>query len=112
MAVGNAVLDIMLEPDFFPQVERIGLLLKAELKAIAGNFPNLFAKEIRGYGLMLGIQAEIPCLKIIEKLRAGGLLLSPAEDNVIRITPPLIIEEKHIHEATAIILKTCREMIL
>ncbi len=108
MAVGNAVLDIMLKPDFFPQVEKMGKLFKSELIKIAGDFPNLFA-EVRGRGLMLGIKTKIPRIEIVEKLRVGGLLTSPAEDNVVRITPPLIIEEKHVHEAINIIRKICKE---
>ena len=56
---------------------------------------------------MLGIKVKNPHknIEIVEKLRAGGLLTSPAEDNVIRITPPLIIEEQHIEEAGGIMRK-------
>ncbi|MEQ1789672.1 MAG: aspartate aminotransferase family protein, partial [Rickettsiales bacterium] len=102
MAVGNAVLDVMLAPDFFSHVEEIGNLLKAELSLIVGDFPNMLS-EVRGRGLMLGIQAKIPRIEIVEKLRENGLFVSPAEDNVIRITPPLIIEESHVREAVSII---------
>ena len=111
MAVGNAVLDIILEPYFFPQVERIGSSLKAELIVIASEFPDIF-EEVRGRGLMLGMKVKNPHknIEIVENLRAGGLLTSPAEDNVIRITPPLIIEEQHIEEAAKIIRKIVKEI--
>lgn len=109
MAVGNAVLDIMLAPGFFKKVEMAGNLLKEQLSNVVLEFPDLFS-EVRGRGLMLGMQAKISHIKLVEKLRENGLLTSPAEDNIIRITPPLIIEEKHINEAAAIIRRTCREL--
>jgi acetylornithine/N-succinyldiaminopimelate aminotransferase len=109
MAVGNAVLDIMLAPGFFKQVEMVGNLLKEQLSAIALEFPDLFS-EVRGRGVMLGMKAKVPHIKLVEKLRENGLLTSPAEDSIIRITPPLIIEENHINEAAAIIRRTCGEI--
>lgn len=109
MAVGNAVLDIMLAPDFLRQVEAVGRLLKEQLSAIAFEFSSLFS-EVRGRGLMLGMQAKIPHIKLVENLRENGLFTSPAEDSIIRITPPLIIEEKHVNEAADIIRRTCREI--
>lgn len=109
MAVGNAVLDIILAPDFLWQVEAVGRLLKEQLSAIALEFPSLFS-EVRGRGLMLGMQAKIPHIKLVENLRENGLFTSPAEDGIIRITPPLIIEEKHVNEAADIIRRTCRKI--
>ena len=109
MAVGNAVLDIMLAPDFLKQVEMVGSLLKGQLSSIVLEFPNLFS-EVRGRGLMLGMKTKISHIKLVEKLRENGLFTSPAEDSIIRITPPLIIEEKHINEAVSVIRKTCSEL--
>lgn len=109
MAVGNAVLDVMLAPGFLKQVEVIGNLLKEQLSRIALEFPKLVS-EVRGRGLMLGMKTKIPHIKLVEKLRENGLFTSPAEDSIIRITPPLIIEEKHINEAATIIRRTCREI--
>ncbi len=105
MAVGSAVLDVMLEPEFFAGVERVGKYLKNELIALVQEFPDLLC-EVRGRGLMLGVQARKNNIEIVEKLRANGLLTSPAEDNIIRITPPLIITEKHVDEAILIMKKT------
>jgi len=111
MAVGNAVLDVLLAPDFFSQVEKIGDFLKAELEKIAADFPQVFS-EVRGRGLMLGMQVNnlYNNIEIIDKLRAAGLFTSPAEGNVIRITPPLIINENHVFEAVQIIRKTTKEI--
>jgi acetylornithine/N-succinyldiaminopimelate aminotransferase len=110
MAVGNAVLDVMLAPDFFRHVEKIGKLLKDELSSVVREFQNIFS-EVRGRGLILGIKSNVPHVQFVEKLRENGLLTSPAEDNVIRITPPLVIEEKHVFDAIEIIRKTAKEMI-
>lgn len=112
MTVGNAVLDVMFTPGFFANVAKIGDLLHSELEKLAKNFPNIVASA-RGRGLMLGLhlQKDISNIKLVERLRENGLFTSPAEDNVIRITPPLIIEEKHVHEAIAIMQKTLKEMI-
>lgn len=110
MAVGNAVLDVMLEPVFFQHVEAVGKLLKDELLSAAREFKNIFS-EVRGRALILGMKVNIPHIQFVEKLRENGLFTSPAEGNVVRITPPLIIEEKHVREAIDIIRKTCKEMI-
>lgn len=110
MAVGDAVLDVMLAPDFFRNVEYIGSLLKTKLSAVVVNFPDIFS-EVRGRGLMLGMQTKISNIKLVEKLRMNGLLTSPAEDNIVRITPPLIITEKHVNEAVEIMQKTLNGML-
>jgi len=111
MAVGNAVLDIMLANGFFAHVGKTGSLLKKELEKIVHEFPELFS-EVRGRGLILGIKVKNisnvknPNIALVQKLREEGLLTSPAQDNMIRITPPLVIEQEHIFEAAAIMRKT------
>ena len=108
-AVGNAVLDVMLEDGFFAHVTVVGASLKAGLEALQKTYPKLIA-EVRGYGLMLGLKLHTPRLEFVEALRAGGLLTSPAEDNVVRITPPLILSEAQVQEALAIFKKTCEAL--
>ncbi len=111
MAVGNAVLDIMLAGGFFQHVAKTGALLKKELEKIVHEFPSLFS-EVRGRGLILGVKVrqgygiENANHILVGKLREEGLLTSAAQDNMIRITPPLIIGQEHILEATAIMRKT------
>jgi len=58
---------------------------------------------------MLGIECVVPNRNLMAKLRGNGLLTVAAGDNVLRLLPPLIIEESHIDEAMEIIGKTCRE---
>jgi acetylornithine/N-succinyldiaminopimelate aminotransferase len=108
MAAGNAVLDVMLADGFFAQVKRVSALLKQGLAEIVVRHPSLFA-EVRGRGLLLGLKAMPPALQMVEVLRANGLLTSPAEENVVRITPPLVIDETHVNEALSIIQRTAEE---
>lgn len=110
MAVGNAVLDVMLAPDFFRNVEKIGAYLKRELEMLSEEYPYIL-EEVRGRGLMLGIKAIKNNILLVETMRANGLFVSPAEDNVIRITPPLIIEVEHVDKAIKIMKKTFREIV-
>ena len=109
MAVGNAVLDIMLAPGFFDHVTQIGTELKSGLDSLLNEFPHLF-EEIRGRGLMLGIKAKKSNTELVNAFREAHLLTSTAEDNMIRITPPLIIETSHVEEALAIMRSTCRTL--
>lgn len=102
MAVANAVLDQVLAPGFLDRVERIGRQLQERLLALGARWPSIYP-EVRGAGLMLGLRCGPPNTRIIERLRAAGLLTAPAADNVARLLPPLIIDETHIDQAIAIL---------
>jgi acetylornithine/N-succinyldiaminopimelate aminotransferase len=102
MAVGNAVLDVMLAEGFFDAVERNGALLRRRLEAIVVRYPEVF-EEVRGQGLMLGLKCREDAPGFVERLRAEGLLTVAAAENVVRILPPLIIGETEIDDATAMI---------
>ena len=106
MAVGNAVLDVMLESDFLPRVRSVGAYFENGLHELVARFPQLL-EEARGTGLMLGLKTRVPHLAVVEALRARGLLTAPAEDNVIRLLPPLIIDDKDVEEALNIIAHVC-----
>lgn len=110
MAVGNAVLDVMLAEGFFAQVARMGELLKHALTEVATEFPQVLA-DVRGRGLMLGLKTRVPCVEMVARLRAMGLLTVPSEANVIRIVPPLIIQENHIKDAVCVIRQVCEEWV-
>ena len=100
MAVGNAVLDVVLEDGFLDEVQRKALLMKQGLAAIADEFPDVI-EEIRGTGLMLGLKCAMPAGEINAALRANKLLAVPAGDNVIRLLPPLTLTDDEIHEGLA-----------
>ncbi len=103
MAVGNAVLDIMLTPDFLPYVRKASTWLREALADIASTYPQHIV-EVRGVGLMLGLQMHGDHYTIAAQLRENGLLTAPAvADRVIRILPPLIITQAHVQEAHTIL---------
>jgi acetylornithine/N-succinyldiaminopimelate aminotransferase len=98
MAVGNAVLDVVLEDGFLDEVSRKALLLKQGLAGIADEFPTVI-EEIRGIGLMLGIKCRLPNAKVNMALRDQQLLAVPAGDNVLRLLPPLTVTDEEIRTA-------------
>jgi acetylornithine/N-succinyldiaminopimelate aminotransferase len=95
MAVGNAVLDIVLDDGFLDEVSRKALLVKQGLAAIADEFPDVI-EGIRGVGLMLGLKCKQPNTKVNGALRGKELLTVPAGDNVIRLLPPLTVTDEDI----------------
>lgn len=109
MAAGNAVLDIILEKGFLDKILKNGDLLKKELQNLSKEFPSKIS-EIRGTGLILGIKTSILNTDVVNKLRDLGLLTVGASDNIVRILPPLIIEEQHIVEAIKILKQAFREL--
>jgi len=95
MAVGNAVLDVILADGFLDEVKRKALLMKQGLAAVADEFPDVI-EGIRGAGLMLGIKCKMPNGKVNEALRGEKVLAVPAGENVLRLLPPLIISDEDI----------------
>ncbi|WP_113154009.1 aspartate aminotransferase family protein [Nitratireductor sp. OM-1] len=98
MAVGNAVLDVVLEDGFLENIAARGLQLKQGLAAVADAFPDVI-EGIRGEGLMIGIKCKVQNLRLLEALRDQKMLVVPAGDNVLRLLPPLIVTEDEIREA-------------
>jgi len=98
MAAGNAVLDVILEPAFKDHVQKMGERLRASLEQLIPNHDELF-ESVRGKGLMLGIKMKTESRAFVAHLRdKHGLLTVAGGDNVVRILPPLVIEESHIAE--------------
>jgi acetylornithine/N-succinyldiaminopimelate aminotransferase len=98
MAVGNAVLDVVLAPGFLDKVCRSAILFRQRLAEIKDRHPGVVT-EVRGEGLLLGLVAACPNGELVEALRAERLLAVAAGDNVVRMLPPLIIEEPDISDA-------------
>lgn len=98
MAAGEAVLDVMQEPGFLEHVEAMGQRLRSTLEQMIPNFDHLF-EEVRGHGLMQGLKMKSDSRRFVAHCRDNhGLLLVAAGENVIRILPPLTIDESHITE--------------
>jgi acetylornithine/N-succinyldiaminopimelate aminotransferase len=100
MAAGNAVLDVMLAPGFFERMRRMSLLFKQRLAEIKDRHPTIIA-EVRGEGLLVGVRTVVPNGELVDALRAEKLLAVAAGDNVVRLLPPLIVEEADIAEGIA-----------
>jgi len=98
MAVGNAVLDVVLADGFLDEVGRKALLMKQGLAAVADEFPEVI-EEIRGAGLLLGVKCKVPNATFNAALRDQKLLAVPAGDNVVRLIPPLTATDADIREA-------------
>jgi len=98
MAAGEAVLDVIQEPGFLEHVEAMGQRLRSTLEQMIPNFDHLF-EEVRGHGLMQGLKMKSNSRRFVAHCRDNhGLLLVAAGENVIRILPPLTIDESHITE--------------
>jgi acetylornithine/N-succinyldiaminopimelate aminotransferase len=98
MAAGEAVLDIIGEDAFLDNVKRMGDRLRQALEQMLPNHDHLF-ESVRGVGLMLGIKLKSDSRAFVAHLRDNhGLLTVAGGDNVVRILPPLNIEESHIAE--------------
>ena len=106
MAVGNAVLDVVLEDGFLDNVAQMGLRLKQRLAALKDEHGDII-EEVRGQGLMLGLKCRVPNVKLLEVLRAAKMLTVQAGDNVVRLLPPLIVGETEIDLACDTIDAAC-----
>lgn len=100
-----AVLDKISKPDFLSAVSNKGLYFKELLKQKLGG--NRHVKEIRGHGLIIGIDLDVPASPLVDACRSSGLLvLTAGKGNVVRIVPPLIITEKELEHAADILCQT------
>jgi acetylornithine/N-succinyldiaminopimelate aminotransferase len=106
MAVGNAVLDVVLEDGFLDHVAAMSLRLKQRLAALKDEHPDII-EEVRGQGLMLGLKCKAPNQKLVEALRAEKMLAVQAGDNVVRLLPPLIVGEAEIELAAEKLEAAC-----
>jgi acetylornithine/N-succinyldiaminopimelate aminotransferase len=95
MAAGNAVLDVVNTPEFLEHVTRMGERLRGALEQMIPNHDGLF-ESVRGIGLMLGVKMKTDSRAFVTYLRDHGILAVAAGDNVMRVLPPLIIEEAHV----------------
>lgn len=111
MAAGQAVLDVILAPGFFEHVLEMGERLRAALEQLIPNHDHLF-ESVRGMGLMLGVKMKSDSRRFVGHARDHhGLLTVSAGDNVVRVLPPLIIEQTHIDEFVAKLSEAARTYV-
>ena len=109
MAVGNAVMDIVSSKKFLNNVKNLSKYFLLNLSKMKHRYPKII-KEIRGRGLLIGIQLHKDQAKFIKKLMDKKLLTIRAAENVVRILPPLNVKKKEIDQALKIINKVCSEL--
>ena len=109
MTVGNAVLDVIFKKGFLDNVKEKGKYFDQGLNKIKNKYPKIIG-EIRGIGLIKGLKMLVDNVEFIEKLMNHKMLTVKAEENVIRLFPPLIVENKELDEAINKIEKVCKEM--
>ncbi len=97
MAVGEAVMDVMLADGFLARVSEAAGRLRQRLEGVAADHPDVI-ESIRGEGLMLGLRCRKPNAEVVAAARDAGLLLVPAGENVVRVLPPLIVSDAEIDE--------------
>jgi len=107
--VGAAVLDVVLADGFMPRVARLGALLRQRLAELEDRYPTI-VEEVRGEGLMFGLKTRVPNGEFALAARAEGLLTVLAGDNVVRLLPPLVIDESHIAEAMTRLSAACARL--
>ena len=109
MAIGNAVLDVLFEKNFLNNVKKKGEYFHKELNKIKEKYPKIIG-EIRGLGLMVGLKMIIDNNEFMKNLMEYKMLTVKAEENVIRLFPPLIVSNNELDEAISKIEKVCEKM--
>ena len=109
MSIGNAVLDIIFGKDFLENVKQKSKYFDQVLNKVKNNYPKIIG-EIRGVGLIKGLKMLVDNTEFIAKLMNHKMLAIKAEENVVRLFPPLIVNTKEIDKAISIINKVCKEM--
>jgi acetylornithine/N-succinyldiaminopimelate aminotransferase len=84
-------------------------VLFERLRRVAEKHPKILS-GVRGIGLMLGLECAVPNTDVLARLRANGLLAVTAGENVIRVLPPLIIDDSHVEEAGSIVERACKDI--
>ena len=109
MAVGNSVMDIISNKKFLNNVKNVSKYFFLNLNKIKDKYPKVI-KQIRGKGLLIGIQLYSDQVKFIKRLMEHQLLTIRAAENVVRILPPLNVKKNEIDQALKIIQKVCAEV--
>jgi acetylornithine/N-succinyldiaminopimelate aminotransferase len=100
MAVGKAVLDVLLSDGFLEDVQRKSLYLKQRLASVVDSHPDVVA-EVRGEGMLIGVRCLVPVGDVVAACRDQDMLCVAAGENVVRLLPPLNVTEAEIDEGMA-----------
>jgi acetylornithine/N-succinyldiaminopimelate aminotransferase len=109
-AAGGAVLDVLLAPGFFADVQRKSQVLWEGLLRIVTDYPAVFT-ELRGAGLLLALRCAVPQSEVLAACLAEGLIALTAGENVLRLAPPLIITDQDCADALEMIRQAARRCL-
>ena len=109
MAVGNTIMDTVCNKKFLNNVKDLSKYFLLHLSLLKDKYPNII-KEIRGKGLLIGIQLQMDQTKFIKKLMDNNLLTIRAAENVVTVFPPLNVKKNEINQSLKIIKKVCLEL--
>jgi acetylornithine/N-succinyldiaminopimelate aminotransferase len=101
-AVGLTVLTTLLEERLPERADRMGRLLRERLEAVQSRHPAA-VRDVRGRGLLIGIDLTPPVGEVVAACRERGLLVLTAGDNTLRLAPPLVVDEASVNRAVEII---------
>ena len=111
MAVGNAVLDVVLEDGFLQSVRDRTLYARQALASLVDEFPQIF-EGVRGTGLLLGLKCRIANSVVAAAIQNEKLLTVGAGDNVLRLLPPLTVSDEEIREAVERIRAAASSLVI
>ncbi len=106
MAVGNAVLDIVLGEGFLDHVNKIANQARQGLEGLKDSHPDII-EDVRGQGLMMGIKLRREPAEMMNALREQNMLAVGAGDNVLRLLPPLVVSEEEMSKALSMLDQAC-----
>jgi acetylornithine/N-succinyldiaminopimelate aminotransferase len=109
MAIGNTVMDIVSNKKFLSNIKNLSKYFFSNLNMLKEKYPKII-KEIRGRGLLIGIQLQTDQTKFIKKLMDNKLLTIRAAENVVRVLPPLNVKKSEIDRALKIMDKVCSKL--
>ncbi len=105
MAVGNGVMDLLLEPSLLDEVTDKGQHLQRRLQELVAQYPQQI-DSIHGKGLMVGVKCHIKNSELADRLRANKLLVGTAGGNMLRLLPPLNVSREHLDQGIDILAAT------
>jgi acetylornithine/N-succinyldiaminopimelate aminotransferase len=112
MRAGVETIRIMEEEGLLENAAKVGSHLAAALThALSAELASQSVKEIRGMGLMLGIELAKPCSALVQQCADKGLLISVTADTVIRLVPPLIMTEAEADEVVGLLCPLIKQLV-
>jgi len=108
-AAALATLDAIEEEGLMKNAERVGALLIGGLREGLAGAPGV--KEVRGHGLMIGVELDRPCGDLVGRALEAGLLINVTMESVIRLLPPLVMSESEARQVVAILVPLVREFL-